>query len=222
METTLHRQLKALYAGDQGRQEARVDGFRIDAVGDGRLIEVQHGSLSAIRRKVARLLEEHDVLVVKPIVLSRLLVKRRRKNGPVQHRRRSPKRGRALDLFHELIYFTRVFPHPRLTLEAPLIDIEEWRYPGHGRRRRWRASDYRIEDQRLVAVHETLRLRDAADLRRLAPAPLPTPFHTAHLAEALDVPRWFAQRVAYCFRETGAARPTGKQGNTLLYEFAEM
>ena len=43
-----------------------------------------------------------------------------------------------LDLFEELVHFTRVFPHPRLTLEVVLVEIEEWRYPGHGRRRRWR------------------------------------------------------------------------------------
>ena len=40
------------------------------------------------------------------------------------------------DLFDDLVHFTRVFPHRRLTLEVPLVDIEEWRYPGHGRRRR--------------------------------------------------------------------------------------
>ena len=30
------------------------------------------------------------------------------------------------------VHFTRVFPHRRLTLEVVLIEIEEWRYPGHG------------------------------------------------------------------------------------------
>ena len=29
-----------------------------------------------------------------------------------------------------------------------------------------------------------------------------------------------AQRIAYCFRETGAVREVGKQGNARLYEFA--
>ena len=76
----------------------------------------------------------------------------------------SPKRGRLLDIFDELVHFTRVFPHERLTLEVPLVDIEEWRYPGHGRRRRWRESDFQVEDQRLLEVHETVRLRTVDDL----------------------------------------------------------
>ena len=59
METTLHRQLKALYAADASRQEVRLGGYRVDAVVDGRLVEIQQGSLAAIRDKVRCLLAEH-------------------------------------------------------------------------------------------------------------------------------------------------------------------
>ena len=61
--------------------EVRLAGYRIDAVVDGELIEVQHGSLAAIRDKVHRLLEEHRVRVVKPIVARKMLVSRRRKGA---------------------------------------------------------------------------------------------------------------------------------------------
>src|SRR6185312_1868014 len=68
METMLHRQLKALYAGKAARMEERVAGYRIDAVRGEQLIEIQHGGLAAIRTKIGRLLQEHSVLVVKPLV----------------------------------------------------------------------------------------------------------------------------------------------------------
>jgi hypothetical protein len=128
--------------------------------------------------------------------------------------------GKELDLFHELVYFTRVFPHPNLTIELPLVDIEEWRYPGHGRRRRWkwRATDFQVEDQRLAEIHATHRFRTAADLLRLIPVGLPQPFHTGELATALGVQRWIAQRIAYCLHKTGAAVDRGKTGNARLYE----
>jgi len=155
--------------------------------------------------------------VVKPIVVRKHLVKQASKNGPVVSRRMSPKCGTIFDLFDELVHFTRVFPHPRLTLEVPLVDVEEWRYPGHGRRRRWRASDHQVEDQKLLTVHRSYRLRTAADLVRLIGCPLPQPFHTGQLAESLQVRRWVAQRIAYCFRQMGAACEVGKQGNTRLY-----
>jgi hypothetical protein len=218
METSLHRDLKALYAGDDAQFEVSLDGFRIDAVSGGRLVEIQHGSLATIRDKVRTLLETHRVVVVKPIVVQKLLVKRASKDGPVASRRTSPKRGTILDLFDELVHFTRVFPHPGLTLEVPLVDVEEWRYPGHGRRRRWRADDHQVEDQKLVAVHHTYQFRTAADLVRLIFCPLPKPFHTGQLAEALHTRRWVAQRIAYCLRKMGAVCAVGKLGNTRLYQ----
>jgi len=221
METSLHRELKWLYAGEGAQLEVALPDYRIDVVDRGRLVEIQHGSLAAIRDKIRHLLEAHEVTVVKPIVRRRVLVKRGSEGGRVVDRRVSPKHGTPLDLFDELVHFTRVFPHQRLTLEVPLVDVEEWRYPGHGRRRRWRRRDHQIEDQKLLAVHETLRLRTTSDLKALVPCRLPRPFHTGHLADGLGIDRWIAQRIAYCFRETGTARTVGKQGNTLLYEFAD-
>jgi hypothetical protein len=172
METSLHRDLKTLYAAPDARFEVSLGDYRIDVVSGDRLVEIQHGSLAAIRDKVRKLVDRHDVVVVKPIVSSKLLVRRAKKGGRVVARRMSPKRGRLLDLFDEMVYFTRVFPHRRLTLEVPLVDIEEWRYPGHGRRRRWRENDYQVEDQKLVAVHEVHRLQTAEDLGRLICCPL--------------------------------------------------
>jgi hypothetical protein len=220
METSLHRDLKRLYSDKDIRFEVALGAHRIDVVAGGRLVEIQLGSLAAIRDKVRALVEEHQVLVVRPIVATKTLVKRARKDGPVAQRRKSPKRGTILDLFDELVHFTRVFPHERLTLEAPLIDIEEWRYPGHGRRRRWRRDDYEVEDQKLLAVGRTYRLRTAADLARLITGPLPKRFETRQLAAALGVPRRTAQRIAYCLRLSGAVCAVGKQGNARVYRFA--
>jgi hypothetical protein len=217
METSLHEELKRRYAGRTARTEVILGNYRIDAVRGGRLIEIQHGSLAAIRDKIRRLLETHRVLVVKPIVQSKLLVKHAAPGAPPLSTRRSPKRGRLLDVFDELVYFTRVFPHPRLTLEVVLVDIEEWRYPGHGRRRRWRRDDHVAADQKLLAVGPSVRLRRAADLIKLVPGPLPGEFHTGTLSAHCGVQRHVAQRIAYCLREMKAVEQVGKQGNTLLY-----
>jgi hypothetical protein len=221
VEYSLHRELKSLYAAGESQTEVRLGAYRIDAVVDDELIEIQHGSLSAIRRKVAALLENHRVRVVKPIVAQKRLLKCQRAGGRVTSTRLSPKRGTLLDLFHELVYFTHVFPHPRLTLEVPLVELEERRYPGHGRRWRRRANDHVVEDQRLVRVLETHEFHTAIDLQRLLPPDLPKTFHSAHLAAGLGIQRWIAQRIAYCLRETGSARDAGKQGNTRLYVLAK-
>jgi hypothetical protein len=218
METSLHRQLKDHYLTEGAVLEQRVGRYRIDVARPGELVEIQVASLTAIRDKIAALVKEHRVLLVKPIVAKKTLVKLGRAGGRVIERRTSPKRGQLVDLFEELVHFTRVFPHRRLTLEVPLVEIEEWRYPGHGRRRRHRQGDHQVEDQRLIAVLEVHRFKSAADLRKFLPKCLPRTFHTGQLAEQMGVQRWIAQRVAYCLREMGAVRTVGKQGGAWLYE----
>jgi hypothetical protein len=221
METSLHRDLKRLYAGEAAQCEVRLGRYRIDAIVDGELIEVQHGPLAAIRDKVRKLLAEHRVRVVKPIIASKQLIYLRRKGGKIARKRLSPKRGKLLDLFDELIHFTNVFPHPRLALEVPLVEVEERRYPGHGRRRWRRDGDYQVEDQKLLTVQSQIRLASAADLAALVACRLPVPFHTAHIAAGLAIPRWSAQRIAYCLHRMGAWQQVGKAGNAWLYELTD-
>jgi hypothetical protein len=218
METSLHRQLKTLYAGDDGAVEVRLGQHRIDVVRKRKLYEIQHGSLAAIRRKVGELVQSHSVVVVKPIVVDKHVVHLDGLGGNVVRRRLSPKHETPLDLFDELVYFTRVFPHRRLTLEFPLVTLEETRRPGHGKRRRWRENDFVVVDQTLVEIGETFRLRAAADLWTLLPSDLPKPFDTAQLAELAGIRRHVAQRIAYCLLHCGAARQVAKRGNTRLYE----
>ena len=132
--------------------------------------------------------------VVKPIVANKLLVKLDGRGGGEVSRRRSPKRGVLLDVFDELVYFTRASSHERLVLEVVLVDVEERRYPGCGKRRRRRPqSDFQIEDQLLVKVVASHSFATTADLLRLLPRRLPAEFHTGHLAER---------------RSTRAGRPT--------------
>lgn len=218
METSLHRELKRIYAGDEAQTEVRLAGYRIDAVVGGQLVEIQHGSLAAIRDKVRALCAEHHVLVVKPIVARKTILKQDRAGGEVLSRRASPKRCTLVDLFDELVYFTRAYPHPNLAIEAVLVEVDELRCPGHGRRRRWRVGDHVVEDQRLVSIGESQRIGTAADLMKLLPGPVPQRFHSGELAERFGIRRHIAQRIAYCLREMGAARSIGKRGNTRLYE----
>ncbi len=215
MASSLHQQLKRLYAVDEADQEVMVDGFRIDALARGRLVEIQCASLSAIRDKVRRLVQSHDVVVVKPLYARKLILKRKRKRGRIESKRYSPARQTLHDIALELVHFVSVFPHPRLTLEVLLVEVEEIRLPPD--RRRWTRRPYRVEDRRLVQVVERLPLQTAADLLQLLPEKLPDPFTTEDIASLAGMPRWLAQKLGYCLRRTGAIETDGKAGNALLY-----
>jgi hypothetical protein len=215
MESTLHRQLKMLYGGAAADVEVQVDGYRIDAVVRGRLIEIQQASLSALRDKVKRLLETHRVVVVKPLVSRKYLIRRDTPGGEIVSARYSPTRETVLNLFEDLVHFVHVFPHPRLTIEVVLTTQEEHRITRVRRRRR--GPDFRVADRLLVDVVSTQKLKTAADLRKLLPTALPAEFTTAELAHHAQIPRWLAQKMAYCLRKTGAIDVVGKQRNAVLY-----
>jgi hypothetical protein len=221
METSLHKQLKHHYAGPAGDVEIVVDGFRVDALKRGRLIEIQHGSLSAIRHKIRTLAARHRLTVVKPLIGRKTIVRCAKRGGEPLTRRLSPKHGRLIDIFAELIYFRDVFPHSNLQLEVPIVSVEEWRYPGHGRRRRRRQRDFEIEDQKLIGIENIFRIRQGTDLLGLLPIDLPEPFGTQQLSQLMGIDRASAQRIAYCLREMKLVRCIGKSGNSLLYSLGK-
>jgi len=221
METTLHHQLKDLFREPGSAIEVKLGRYRIDVVNHDRLVEIQRSGLAAIRDKINRLLSDgYRVDVVKPLVTRKRLVKLSRKNGNVVDRRWSPLRGSVLDIFDELVYFTRVFPHPNLNLITPLMQIEEIRYPGHGRRRRRRDGDFQVKDRLILELGDTHQFKTVVDLHQLLPKNLPKTFDTQDLAKGLEIPRHQAQRIAYVMRKTGSIMATGKRRNTILYRLA--
>ena len=220
METTLHQQLKRCYAADDSCMEVVMGKYRIDAIRDDELIEVQCASLSAIRNKCQNLLKRHQLRVVKPVVMRTRIAKAKKAGGPVTSRRLSPKRGSLLDVFDDLIYFTRVFPHPNLTIEIPLVHVEQRRVPAKKRRRRWK-KDYTVEDVALESIEGSVELREPADLLALIKLPADSEsFNTADLATAIDRPRWAAQQIAYVLRKTGAIGSTGRNRSGIIYQRA--
>lgn len=215
METALHRELKEFYCDDVSCQEVTVAGYRIDAVVNGTLIEIQQASLAALRKKTLVLLEKHDLIVVKPLSAFKTIIRLKRRNGPIATRRTSPQHDTIYHLFHDLVHFVDVFPHPRLTLEVLLTEQEETRIP---KPRRWfRSKDYSVAERRLIAIRTRHSLRTREDLARLLPDGLDELFTTEDLARFANIPRWLAQKMAYCLRRTGSVVVAGKRRNVILY-----
>lgn len=218
MEMSLHRQLKARYENATSQTEAWVDEFRIDVVDHAqqRLIEIQSAALAALRGKTRKLLDQgHHVWIVKPLAARKFLVTRDIAGAKVVSQRWSPTRENLFHLFLELVHFVDLFPHPRLTLEVLLTIQEEQRIARPPRR--WKGKNYRVADRVLTSVEHALELRTVQDLRSILPVDLPTSFTTEDLAKCASIPRWLAQKVAYCLRKTAAVQLAGKRGHAILY-----
>jgi hypothetical protein len=65
-ETPLHAALKRWCAGPEAAFEVTVDGYVVDVVEGGELIEIQTRSFAKIKRKLLALVEAHPVRLVHP------------------------------------------------------------------------------------------------------------------------------------------------------------
>jgi hypothetical protein len=217
-EGSLHAALKAHYAAAiaDARIEAAVDGFVVDVVGREELVEVQTGSFGSASRKLKRLAATHRVALVFPIAVEKWLL-RVDEAGTILGRRRSPKRGRAFDLFDELVHIPGLLAHPNFRIEIPLIHEEEVRGPiAAGVRYRY-PREWRRVDRRLIAVVETRRIDTPSDLLLLLPDGLPEPFTTADIVAASGRSQRLAGRAVYCLEQTGAIARLARRGRHITY-----
>ncbi len=206
METTLHQQLKRLYAAGGAAVEVPVGGYRADASVGRLLVEIQCSTLTAIRPKLQTLLGAgHHVLLVKPFATA-THVRYRPSN-----RQRTYRHDRVA-LFQELVPLRHVFPSEQLIVDIVFVELLEERHRERG------ARHTRLVDRRLRTVNRVVRLREGPDLWQLLPVVPSGGFTTRWLAEACGISLWLAQCVAYCLRECGAARPAGRDGRFRRYE----
>jgi len=216
-EGSLHAAVKQIYAGPGGRTEEMVDGFVVDVVRDGELVEIQTASFASAARKLRRLVESHRVALVHPIAVERWLL-RVDAGGVVVDRRRSPKRGRPLDVFEELVAFPELVAHPNFRLELLMIREEEVRGPiPAGARYRYPREWWRL-DRRLLEVVDTIRIDTPADLLALLPEDLPATFTTADIVASSRRSKRLAMRSAYCLSKAGSIICVGRAGRLLTYQ----
>ncbi len=217
-EGSLHAALKARYAAriTGARVEFPVEGFIVDVAGRDELVEIQTGSFGSASRKLERLVASHQVVVVHTIPIAKWNV-RVDADGVVLGRRRSPKRGIALDLFDELVHIAALMTHPNFRIELALTCEEEIRGPiAEGARYRY-PREWRRLDRRLLDVIATLRIDTPADLLSLLPPGLPEPFTTADIAAAARRSKRLAMRTVYCLERSGAIARGPRRGRLAEY-----
>lgn len=214
-EGPLHAALKAAYSANGGEQEVSVQTFVADAVRNGIMYEIQTGSFSGLRRKMAALAEVGPVVLVHPIAHTTTIVKQAEDVEAKTVSRKSPKHGSLVHIVNELVYLPQMLNHPNFSVEAVLTEVREIRVfdPKKNRRR----GGWRIKEKHLLDIVEGVRLQEMADLFNFLQVELPSPFDTRDLAAALDEPLDIAQKMAYCLRHAGVTEIVGKKGNALLY-----
>jgi len=213
-EHSLHSEIKDWYKISGDELEVKVEDFIVDILRGKLLIEIQTGNFSVIKKKLIKLLLNNQVRLVYPIATLKWIVHVSR-SGEFIRRRKSPKKGKLIDLFYELVHTASLIGDRNLSLEVLLIEEEEVRCnDGRGS---WRRRGVRIKDRKLLNVFDRIIYRDSRDFLEFLPKELDEYFTNKVLALKLGISVKLAQKITYCLRKMGAISIAGKKRNELLF-----
>jgi hypothetical protein len=214
-EHSLHSKIKDWYKISGDELEVKVEEFIVDIRRGTLLIEIQTRNFSAVKRKLSTLLLNHQVRLVYPIPKVKWIV-HVSQSGEFVRRRKSPKKGKLIDLFYELVHTVSLIGERNFSLEILLIEEEEVRCnDGRGS---WRRRGVRIIDRKLLKVFDRIVFRDSRDFLTFLPKELDEYFTNKVLALKLGVSVKLAQKITYCLRKMGAISIAGKKKKELLFQ----
>lgn len=219
-ERSLHAAIKKLYETPDSETEVNIDGYVVDVVKNGLLIEIQTRNFSAIKNKLFKLMQTHPLRLVYPIPNEKWVVRQSRNGSQELSRRRSPKIMGFEHLFEELVSIPTFALHRNFSLEVILIKEEEVRVnDGRGS---WRRRGWSSIDRRLIEVVERRIYSEPKDFLHFIPSSIKQPFSASSLAEMTGFSRALVQKMTYCMRKMNVLKRVGKEGNAYLYSSLKM
>jgi hypothetical protein len=216
-EYSLHSEIKDWYKISGDELEVKVEDFVVDILRGKLLIEIQTRNFSAVKKKLVKLLLNNQVRLVYPISKLKWIV-HESITGQFLRRRKSPKKGKLLDLFYELVHTPTLIEDRNFSLEVLLIEEEELRCnDGRGS---WRRRGVSVKDRKLMNVFDRIVFEDSRDFLEFLPKELDECFTNRVLALKLGISINLAQKITYCLRKMGAVSIAGKKGNELLFQIS--
>ena len=213
-EHSLHSAIKDWYSLPNDRFEVKIDGFIIDILRGDLLVEVQTKSFHAIKGKLSSLVKNHEVRLVYPIPERKWIV-RIAKSGELVSKRKSPRRGKLVDLFYELVSIPHLIASENFSLEVLMIEEEEIRCnDGKGS---WRRRGVSIKDRRLINITDRALFEKEVDFLRFLPSDLKRPFTNRSLVDQTGVSINLTRKMTYCLRKMGAIKGVRKNGRELIF-----
>ncbi|MFN2146738.1 MAG: hypothetical protein ACK2T7_15415 [Anaerolineales bacterium] len=214
-EKSLHAEIIAHLAQPGDQLEALVDRYRIDILRSDQVIEVQTRSLGKMKKKVADLADAYQISIIYPIHKVKHIHKIDEKGKTISCKR-SPKKGKLIEVFKELVNAPDLIAHPNVSLTVMMIESEEfWLDDGEGS---WRRKKWSIVERKLLAILDQHLFTQPEDFLDLLPRSLPPQFTNKDLAEILRISTRLAGKITYTLRKADLIDLIGKQGRAHLFE----
>lgn len=214
-ESSLHANLKTLYAGHNGLLEQSSGVYICDAVCEnGLVIEVQTGSFAPLKEKLAYLCACGPVLLVHPIIAERW-IEVFSESGTLIRRRKSPSKHSDWQLFAALIHAPLLPKLKNLSIELAYVSVTEKRIEdGKGS---WRRKGVSIIDKQLNNLIDSKRLVGSSGIRSLLPFSAEENFTSSELAKKAKCRIGLARKALYVYKKLGILEEQGRKGREKLY-----
>ena len=215
-EKTLHSALKYYYEPDETSHEQKTGGYFADIKNEEGIIEVQTGSLGALRNKLAEYVKTTCVTVVHPVIRKKTIVWIDEKTFKAR-RSHSSKRGRLEDAFQQIMYLGDLPTSPNIRIALPILDIEEQRLVKTAKRGR---PQYEKLDKIPTALIDEAILTCAEDYLYFVPEELMQKsegFTVAELVKKTGYKDESARALLYTLMNMGLIKRE-RHGSTYFYQ----
>lgn len=178
-EKVLHAAIKLYIEEDRACHEVRVGSMVADVRNEAGIFEIQTGSFTPLKKKLAAFLPDQPVTVIYPMADRRRIVWID-SQGEFSSPRTSPKKRQVMRVFSELVKILPYLSHPNFHFRIFLFDLDEYRLKngwGNGGKR----GSTRYE-RIPTALKEELCFDCPSDYAALLPKGLPDDFSAAEFA----------------------------------------
>ncbi len=215
-EKTIHEVIKDFYCYDHDFQEQRRGRYIADIAIGQDIWEIQTRAFHRLRGKLDAFLKEYHVTVIYPVAVEKKIYWLEQETGKITGGRRSPRRGCAYDVFHELYAIRPYLQDPNFSIHIVLMDMEEYKLlNGWSRDKKRGASRY---DRLPGKLRDIVRIEGISDYACFLPEELPEEFTSEDLAKSARIPRSTAQTCLLILRDLGVVELIGKRGRSNLHQ----
>lgn len=210
-EKTLHKTIKNLYEPNHLYQEIKIDNYYVDICKDNNIIEVQTKQFNKFRDKITYLLSlnKYKINIVYPVFTSKMIYNIN--NGEITGPKKSPKKFRIPEVFHELYMIKQLLGHKDLMITLLLFEINEYREITNNRR------GYFCYDRIPTKLVDEIVLKDNNDYIKLLPSDLNETFTSKEICLKTKTNVKYVNKMLNVMKHLNVVEVVGKDGRKLLY-----
>jgi hypothetical protein len=215
-EKTLHSVLKYYYSPEIDYHEVKLGRYIADIMQNEQIIEIQTGSFTPLRGKLAYFVPLYPVTVVYPVPHVKWISWIDPQTGEVTKKRKSPKQGSPYSIFGELYKIKDFLTHEHFHLRIVMLDLEEYRNLDGWSRDRKKGSHR--HDRIPVGLDSEIVLTTPQDYMFFIPeAFYETEFTIAQFGSVCQLNRRLSYNAVKILNDIGLLNFVGKRGNAFVY-----